>query len=212
MEAVANRGNFWPKPARTNLYVWAPPSAPPDLLPTVVAIFNGWAAVCGVRFKVWRPGVPALIRLDLTPGTGFWVWGEGTQIRAVPRGEANVGLDIRTAAEALALREYLLHEAGHIIGLGHEMFHKIIQRLLKRAETLAWMVEQYGGTPGEWAPQIFGFKYDTTTVLPDYASIMSYWLPGFLFTNGIGMPYSLNISPMDAAFVRRPNVYGPPLR
>jgi hypothetical protein len=201
---VSNRRNIWPVAQRRNLTVWAPPSAPKDLPPTVVAIFNGWAAVCGVRFKLWKRGMgPPVVRLDFSPGTGFWTWGEGQELLGIARNEANVGLDVRTAAEAVALREYLLHEAGHILGFGHEHFHPEIQRRLIRDRVYTRFRDKYGWSPEETHAQMFDWRYDTKQPAPDFASIMTYELEGDLFIDGVGIPYARVLSAGDGAMARK---------
>jgi hypothetical protein len=201
---LGNRRNFW-KSEKTNLTTSFHKSVPMQVRRAVVGVMNEWAKVCGVRFKLVTTG--GLFKVAMRLHDGFWAYEGKEGLGSNP----SMNLALATLDDVHKYREYIIHEAGHLLGFGHEQFHPGIQSRLIPEKVVDYFHREYGWSADETYAQVLApWPYDTKLPVPDVLSIMTYELPGELFVDGVGVPYASTLSATDAGVAR--NVYGPPLR
>lgn len=151
------------------------------------------------------PGSEAQIRIRFTPGLGSWSY-LGTQAQDVNLAEQTMNFGwITEDSDDKTLRQVVLHEFGHAIGLIHE--HQ------NPSSPIQWDVEavvkDLSGPPNHWNRQqiqsnMFSrYELSELDATPtDGQSIMMYPIPAHWTKNGFSVGWNTELSQTDREFIR----------
>lgn len=177
----------------------------PELHQRVLQVAREWTGPSMARLRLnTDPGSPADVRISFTPGLGSWSY-LGTQAQQVNSAEPTMNFGwITPDSDEKTLRQVVLHEFGHAIGLIHE--HQ------NPATPIQWDVEavikDQSGPPNYWNraqvhSNIFQ-AYDPaelTGTEVDPHSIMMYPVPAHWTLDGFSVGWNTELSPTDRRFI-----------
>ncbi|WP_219414415.1 M12 family metallopeptidase [Pseudonocardia nigra] len=181
----------------------------PELQQRVRAVAEQWTgpemANLRLQFVPDSETADADIRVAFKQGDGSWSY-LGTVCRQIPAAEPTMNYGWLTPQSSdEEVREVVLHEFGHALGLIHE--HQNPDRPI--AWNRAAVIADLSGPPNNWDEatiehNIFK-KYDpdeVTTTPVDPRSIMMYPIPASWTTDGFSAGFNTDLSDVDRAFIR----------
>lgn len=176
-------------------------NTPAGLKKRVLEHANAWAEFANVLFR--EDDSSPMVRVAFGPG-GYWSY-VGTGILGVPPKKATMnleGLTTRTPEEEF--RRVVRHEFGHTIGCQHEHLRPELVARIDRRKALAYFQRTQNWDAATTEANVLTSLderslYGTTKSDPD--SIMCYWIPGEITTDGKPIAGGDDINDVDAAFI-----------
>lgn len=162
-----------------------------------------WEKYANIDFQFVDTG-PADIRITFTQGAGSWSQ-LGTSARAVPQDKPTMNFGwFHDDTREEEFSRTTIHEFGHALGCVHE--HQSPNNRIN------WDVEKvyayFMRPPNNWSKQKIDYNllrsYDSkTTLASDYdeRSVMLYFFPPSLTTDGKGTSSNHTLSPQDKIFI-----------
>jgi Astacin (Peptidase family M12A) len=183
---------------------------PADLRARILSHMNAWDATANVQFV--ETGGSAQVRIARTSGQGYWSY-LGTDILSIPADQQTMNLDSfsMTTADSEFYR-VVRHETGHTLGFPHEHLRSEIVARIDREKAIAYFMASQGWSRDQVIAQVLT-PLDNSALIAtadaDPRSIMCYWLPASIMTDGVAIPGGSDIDSMDAQFAA--SVYPRPL-
>jgi hypothetical protein len=204
------------KAALLNAAAWAPGSVirvaflngDPGLRAKVEQAAKQWTAPGLANLTLSFGGNPstAQIRIAFNEGDGSWSY-IGTECTSIPHPEPTMNYGWLTPASTdVEIREVVLHEFGHALGLIHE--HQNPQHPISWNKVA--VTKDLSGPPNNWDPEtiqhnIFDkYDEDDVTATPlDKTSIMMYPIPAAWTTDGFSSGFNTELSTADKALIKQ---------
>ena len=173
--------------------------------------FEWFALARSLRFVFVSSG-SADIRIAFQQGNGSWSY-LGTTCRKIPLERATLNFGwLRPDSPDSELRQVVLHEFGHALGLIHE--HQNPKAGIRWNRDA--VIKTLSGHPHYWtiekiehnvlANSTLSKGSDLTAIETDPKSIMMYVIPSDWTEDGFSTQLNTNLSPDDVAFIQ--SVYG----
>ena len=166
----------------------------------ILSHMNAWGMWCNASFS--EVATNAQVRIARSAGGGYWSY-LGTDILSIDAGAATMNLD--SFSMNTAESEYhrvVRHETGHTMGFPHEHLRKEIVNRIDAAKAKAYFLANDGWDATTTQNQVLTPLGDATlTEAPtDADSIMCYFLPGTIMTDGVAVAGGTDIDAEDALF------------
>jgi hypothetical protein len=173
----------------------------------VLAHMNSWGEFCNVTFR-YAQATEAQVRIgQFDTGDDYGLWSYlGTNVlnHKYPSPTMNLeGFTEHTSEEEFA--RVVRHEAGHTLGFVHEHRRPEILNNIDRQKAYAYYWEKEKWDEAETNRQVLtplDYNIDSTPAT-DGESIMCYYLPGSIMTDGIGVPGGRDFTAQDRAFAAK---------
>ena len=170
----------------------------------VLSHMNAWAEYCNVLF--FHSTVDPRVRITTQPGNGYWSY-LGTDVDLVPNNEPTMSLSgFTTHTHASVFTRVVRHEAGHTLGFPHEHLREEIVDKIDYDAALKYYAETQNWNAAETQRNVLDPLKEgaiLATSEPDERSVMCYWLPAKIMTDGEAVLGGADISPEDARYVAR---------
>ena len=165
-----------------------------------------WETYANITFQFINDVSLAKIKVGFENDGNSWSW-VGRDVLVNPSNEMTMNFGwFTTSTAGTEFRRTILHEFGHALGFIHE--HQA------SSAAIAWDKEKvyafYGSPPNNWDRakvdfNIFARYSQTTTNSSDYdvLSIMHYFFPADLTTDGSSFTWNTNLSAIDKSFSRQ---------
>jgi hypothetical protein len=164
----------------------------------ILGHMNAWfdQGAC-IRFA-WTAGVGD-VRIARDPD-GYWSY-LGTDINLIPDDEPTMNLEGFTVNTTDALcRRVIRHETGHTLGFPHEHLRGEIIDRIDVAKALEYFKRTQGWDEATVVSNVLEpleLSSIMASALADEQSLMCYWLPGSIMTNGVAVRGGNDISSTD---------------
>jgi Hemopexin/Astacin (Peptidase family M12A) len=175
---------------------------PADLRVRILSHMNSWGKWSNVQFV--ETTVDPQVRIARTAGEGYWSY-LGTDINQPHlAGKATMNLDSFTMnTPDSEFYRVVRHETGHTLGFPHEHMRSEIVSRIDRAKAIAHFAQTIGWSEEKVIDNVLT-PLDRSALIAtaqtDINSIMCYWLPGSIMTDGIAVPGGPDINAQDAQF------------
>jgi hypothetical protein len=174
---------------------------PGDLKARILLHMNAWAAFSNVVFV--ESDQNPQVRISRTAGDGYWSY-LGTDILHIDAANPTMNLDSFTMETADSeFFRVIRHETGHTLGFPHEHMRVEIVNKIDRDKAIAYFMRTQGWSSDEVTQQVLT-PIDKSALIAtadaDPNSIMCYWLPGDIMTDGMAIPGGTDIDAQDAQF------------
>ncbi len=201
--AVAHPGATWGRSAHLTVKFMDNPSAP--LKTKILGYMNAWRADSDVHLS-FVESAEGQIRISRVDGEGNWAE-IGNHAAAVPAHEATMNLDnITDAALESQIRRIVMHETGHCIGLLHEhLRQELVDRIVPHL-AIDYFADLNGWDETRTRTEVLSALTDPSLLTggaPDPDSVMCYFIPGSITTDGVPILGGGKPSAGDIAFVKR---------
>ena len=198
--AVGYKAKFWPVGKVLTISVLG---GSPDEIAFIMKGAAEWEKYANIKFKYIDEWKEAIIRVQLDPAAGSYSY-IGNDAEKINNDQPTMNFgwlhdDIRLNDLAT-----VLHELGHALGLGHEHQNPNQPIPFDREETIG----MFSGAPNYWTVTMI--EHNILNVIPidevdatatDYESVMMYYFPGSITTNGIGTKQNKVLSALDKKFI-----------
>ncbi len=177
---------------------------PASVRARILAHANAWNQSANVRFR--ETSGAGQVRIARTPGGGYWSF-LGNDLLSIPANQPTMNLDsFSDATPESEYRRVVRHEVGHTLGFVHEHLRRQIVQRIDPAKAIAYFAAADGWDAQTVRDQVLTPLEDATlTATPDadVTSIMTYFLPGSITTDGQPIPGGLDIDASDFALAAR---------
>ncbi len=200
--AGSPQGVQWGKSANLMVTFLEDPGA--SMKATVLAHMNAWGADPKVAVS-FTEGAGGQIRISFVAGDGNWSE-IGSRAKNVADDAATMNLDIDGISSTSIVRRIVMHEAGHCLGLVHEHMRQPLVDKIDPVRAIQHFANLNGWSEAETRRQVLTPIADADLLHdggPDPDSIMAYFIPGSITTDGQPILGSTRPSARDIAFVAR---------
>jgi serralysin len=144
----------------------------------VIKVASEWTPYCGIKIKKTFNRVDSDIRISFRTD-GWWSY-IGSYALQIPKNDATLSLDsLFLYGHENRIRNVILHEFGHALGLIHEHQHPGMSIPWIKSKLFDYYKENYG-VDSSWVIKEVIDKYNSATGIyctPDPLSIMIYAIP-----------------------------------
>jgi hypothetical protein len=193
-------GKRWPA-SGVRLTVGFLDSPPDDLKARLLSHMNAWSQFANVRL-VETSSNPQ-VRVARTAGKGYWSY-LGTDILSIPADQQTMNLDSFTMSTADSeFHRVVRHETGHTLGFPHEHTRSDIVNRIDREKAIAYFMRTQGWSRDQVIAQVLTPLDNSALIATAHAdptSIMCYWLPASIMTDGVAVTGGTDIDSLDAQF------------
>jgi hypothetical protein len=191
---------YWGK-AGVRLTVGFLDNPAPDLRARILSHMNAWNGTANVQFV--ETAVNPQVRIARTAGDGYWSY-LGTDVSSIPANQPTMNLDSFSMATADSeFHRVVRHETGHTLGFPHEHTRSQIVARIDREKAITYFMTTQGWSREKVIAQVLT-PLDNSALIAsataDPNSIMCYWLPASIMTDGIAVPGGTDIDGTDAQF------------
>ena len=174
---------------------------PADLRARIISHMNAWNATANVQFV--ESAVNPQVRISRTAGDGYWSY-LGVDILSIAADQPTMNLDSFTMNTADSeFHRVVRHETGHTLGFPHEHTRSQIVDRIDRAKAIAYFESTQGWSEAQVIAQVLT-PLDNSALIAtanaDPDSIMCYWLPASIMTDGVAVDGGTDIDVSDAQF------------
>ncbi|WP_395733849.1 M12 family metallopeptidase [Prosthecobacter sp.] len=171
-----------------------------DLRARIISHMNAWNATSNVTFV--ESAVNPQVRISRA-NSGYWSY-LGTDIGHIAAGQPTMNLQGFTMnTPDSEFHRVVRHETGHTLGFPHEHMRSEIVNRIDREKAIAYFMATQGWTREQVIAQVLT-PLDNSALMAtahaDINSIMCYWLPGSIMTDGVAVDGGLDIDAQDAQF------------
>ncbi|KLO09581.1 zincin [Schizopora paradoxa] len=181
-------------------------SGPSRMRKKVMKYANKWRKA-GLKFKFVKKGDKADIRITIDASEGSSSWSYiGSQARTIENSKPTMNLAIDEGMSEVYIRQTILHEMGHAIGLVHEHSSPASSIKFKPCQvygyykkSLNWSKE----TVDENVLKKYNSAECSTSSVHDSESIMHYEVPASCTEDGYSTPQNTDLSSLDRKTVAK---------
>jgi len=174
---------------------------PADLRARILSHMNAWSAWANVEFV--ETATNPQVRIARTAGDGYWSY-LGTDVLHIAANQPTMNLDSFTMNTAASeYNRVIRHETGHTLGFPHEHMRGEIVNRIDREKAIAYFMATQGWSRDEVIAQVLTPLSSSAliaTAQADINSIMCYWLPASIMTDGVAVVGGTDIDGQDAQF------------
>jgi hypothetical protein len=190
-----------------------PDETTPAIISKIGIYSHVWESIANVKFQFISDVTKAEIKVGFINDNTSWSW-IGRDVLDNPTGERtmNFGWFSSKTSES-EFRRVILHEFGHVLGFIHEHQSPVAGIPWDKDKVYAF----FGGPPNNWDKakidhNIFEqySKTNTNSSVYDPLSIMHYFFPPELVTDGSVFTFNTNFSPTDIQFSKQVYPFPPP--
>lgn len=178
-------------------------STPTDLKNRILDHMNAWGDYCNVTFAL--SNVSPQVRITREE-YGYWSY-LGTDILLIPSNQATMGLfGFTMSYPESEFRRVVRHETGHTLGFHHEHLRAGLIARLDQAKTIEYFRVNYGWSAAQTIWNVLTPLEEssiTGSTAEDETSIMCYYLPGIITTDGRPIAGGVDITSTDAQFANQ---------
>jgi hypothetical protein len=191
---------YWGK-AGVRLTVSFLDNPPSDLRARILSHMNAWNATANVQFV--ETSSNGQVRIARNPGDGYWSY-LGTDILSIASGQPTMNLDSFSMSTADSeFHRVVRHETGHTLGFPHEHMRSQIVARIDREKAIAYFMATQGWSRDQVIAQVLTPLDNSAliaTAQADPTSIMCYWLPASIMSDGVAVTGGADINALDAQF------------
>jgi Astacin (Peptidase family M12A) len=172
-----------------------------DLRARLLAHMNAWGAWCNVQFV--ETATDPQVRISREAGFGYSSY-VGTDVLLIAADQPTMRLSSFTmnTTDSEFFR-VVRHETGHTLGFPHEHKRDEIVNRIDRAKAIAHFKQTQGWSEQKVIEQVLTPLANSAlnaSALTDIHSIMCYWLPASIMTDGVAVDGGTDIDAQDAQF------------
>lgn len=171
----------------------------------VKRVASEWEPLTGLRFTYLSSDSKTNVRIRFTASRGGGWSNLGVDCNRIPEPQATMELGVNDAVNEEGIRRVILHEFGHMIGFIHEHQSPQMDKILIPAQAYKYFKDCCKWSKDDVDSNVlYRFRPEEATASRlDVDSIMIYYLPPYLFEDGIGVPWNTTLSKVDKLYATR---------
>ncbi len=174
---------------------------PSDLRSRILSHMNAWNQWANVQFV--ETSSDPQVRISRTAGDGYWSY-LGVDVLSIAADQPTMNLDSFSMQTLDSeFHRVIRHETGHTLGFPHEHTRSQIVAKIDRNKAIAYFEATQHWSQQEVIDQVLTPLNSSAlieTAQADPQSIMCYWLPATIMTDGVAIPGGTDIDATDAQF------------